>query len=190
MRRLILLLGVLIAGLVPRAAAQPLVRPSARVSGGMLNPSDPFQVTMAFGAAAGIRVGRLGAYGEGLRQSHNGNAGADLTSQARTYWGVALEYEASPSGIHERQGLIQVGAGRLARDPFATSWYARAGVALRYRLAPLVAFTGGLEDRVAFLPYEAARCEMVAERTEWCADAVAKQAQHNFGFILALELTL
>lgn len=173
--------------LIAQESPRPWFRPAVRLQGGMLNPDDPLRVTMAFGAAAGVRLGHFGIFLRGLRQSQNGNAGSDLTSDARTFWGAAFEYEGSTAGVHERQGLVQLGAGRLDRPRFRTSWFVQAGLALRYRVARSLALVGSVEDHAAFLPYEEARCESAPGGGEICTDAVKKQVQHNFGFMIAFE---
>jgi hypothetical protein len=184
------LIAVLLLCAGTLAAQEPTslpIRPALRLYGGMLNPDDPFQVTMAVGAAGGLRVSRFGIFLQELRQSQNGNSGSDLTSAGRTFVGVALEFEGLRGGLQERQGLLQLGGGRLKRSRFETTWYVQAGIALRYRVVPGLALLGDIEDLAAPLPAEPARCEPLATGGELCTGAVVKQVQHNFGFLVALE---
>ena len=190
MRLVLSLVGLLcLAGRLPSQTppASPLGM-SLRLYGGMLNPDDPLQVTIAFGAAAGLRVGKVAVFVRGLQQSQNGNARTDLTTDARTFWGVHLEYEGAPRGRYQRQGLIQVGAGWLERSSFRSTWYVQAGLALRYRVARPLAFVGIVEDYVAKLPFEPARCAPDPAGQPVCDAEIPPHVQHNFGVGVALEV--
>lgn len=153
----------------------------------MLNPDDPFQVTMAAGGAIGIRVRRFDLLLRGLYQAKNGYSDADLEAEGRTFWGIAAEYAVTVSQADRREGLLQFGAGRLHRPHFRTSWFMELGLAGRHRIAPPVALIVSVQDLLVFLPGEEAGCEPIP-RGRFCTAAVTEQAQHNLGVVLAVEV--
>jgi hypothetical protein len=155
---------------VAQPPPRPSIAPVLRIEGGMLNPIDPFHVTVAAGAAVGVRVRRVDVLLRGMRQNRNGYTGADLVVEGRTFWGVTVEYAAAVSQSVRREGLMQLGAGRLHRAGLGTAWFLQAGVGGRYYVAPPVALMVSFQDVLAFLPAGEAR------------------AQHNLAVLLGVEL--
>jgi hypothetical protein len=153
----------------------------------MLNPDDPLQVTAAVGGAIGVRVRRFALILRGLYQGKNGYTGSDLTAEGRTFWGLAAEYALMISEGDQREGVVQVGLGRLHRSHFRTPWFAQLGLGGRYRVAPPVALLVSAQDLVAFLPTEASRCDPIPGG-QFCIAPVVGQIQHNLGLVLAVEL--
>jgi hypothetical protein len=168
---------------VPRSSPTPLFR----VQAGALNPGSLSQVTLAFGAGAGFEWGRHRLVLDATVQSQNRNSGADLTSDARTFLLLHWEYLGRGHGPRQRQIFGRLGGGRVLRSPYKTVWVIDGGVGLRYRMARSLSLIGSLTDAVAFLP---------AESFVYCPDpffscgtlAVKDGPQHNFGFLVGLEL--
>lgn len=181
--------SVVVAQDVPTRALAPFVRLEA----GTLNPGDPFAVTLAYGGAVGVAYRRHALIVHLAQQSRNRNSGPDLTSSARRYAAIAWEYAGLRSGVQERQGVLRLGLGRVTRQPFRTAWFLDAAAMLRYRVAPVLAFLGTLQYAPIAIPEERfVACgpgEGPYTYREYCSDAmITGRVQHNFGFLLGLEL--
>jgi hypothetical protein len=181
-------IGVASAQHAPARSLAPLVR----MEGGMLNPSDPLAVTMAYGGALGLSYRRHALVLRVVRQSANRNSGPDLTSNARLFRSVSWEYQGTPEGILQRQGILRLGVGRVTRNAFRTAWFLDAAIAFRYRLATPVAVIGTLQYMPVFIPEEQfVYCgpgEGPYSYQDSCRDAmVARRIQHNLGFLMGVE---
>ncbi len=176
----------------PRAISAPVSKEGmwfGRLEGGTLNPDAPFNVTLAYGVAAG-RTWRADAIlFHVVRQSRDRNSGADI-NHARTFLLADWEHSFSAAGATERQPFVRVGAGWLFRSPFKSTWAVDLGAGLKYRLAPRLYLLGTLDDLLARLPDETftACVQVIQGLPPSCGPArIIPELQHNFGLTVDLE---
>jgi hypothetical protein len=180
-------------GVTAQAPVSHPLTPLLRLEGGMLNPGGPFTVTMAYGGSLGLSYRRHALLLRVVRQSQNRNSGPDLTSNARLFGSLAWEYQGVGEEIHQRQGIVRLGLGLVARESFRTAWFLDAAFGLRYRLARSVGLIGTLQYAPVIIPGEAfIRCGYGEGPLAYyysCRPAqVEGRLQHNVGFLVALEL--
>ena len=187
----IICVGLTALGVLARpAGGQADGTPIARLEAGMLNASDPFDVTMAFGGALGWQLSRSNALlVRYVRQSQNRNSVADIGSKARGLLTANWEHAFGPSAQYHQQALIRVGVGALFRPLLATAPLVNASLELRYTVHPHVAFVGSLEDDVGRLPRQDFQfCATDASGNPVCQVYTSgAKVQHNFGFLVAIE---
>ena len=183
--------GLAALGALTRPApAQADRTPIARLEAGMLNASDPFDVTMAFGGVLGWQLSHSNALlVRYVRQSQNRNSGEDIGSKARGLLTANWEHAFGPSAQYHRQALIRVGVGALFRPMLATAPLVNASLELRYTVHPHIAFVGGLEDDVGRLPRQDFQfCGVDVSGNPACQVYTSgAKVQHNFGFLVAIE---
>lgn len=163
----------------------------ARLGGGALNPDDPFNTTLAYGAAAGVTIGLSSFLVRVLRQSRDRNSGPDL-SNPRTYGLVDWELAGRPSGAQGRQPFLRLGAGWLWRRPFASTWVADVGAGVRYRLAAHLFVVGAVVDQMARLPHETwVSCFAGGPPSGDCVtNEIKAELQQNYGLLVDVEARL
>ena len=157
-----------------------------RIEGGTLNAGDPFNTTLAFGAAIGVSERSSSFLFRLVRQSRNRNSGSDV-GDARTFALLEWELAGKPEGAMQRQPFFRLGAGLLFQSPFKTAWAADLGVGLRYRVVPRLVVVGALVDQVDWIRNQTSvDCDVIS-----CTTAtVPTQTQHNFGLLVDLEVRL
>jgi hypothetical protein len=182
----VLLASAAAASEVGAQAAGPVVR----LEGGMLNPSDPVQTTLAYGAAAGWQVSDRQALGvRYVRQSGGRNSGADVGRRARGFLTADWEYAFGSEKQYHRQVLVRVGAGALFRYMLATAPILSAGLEVRYPVGRRWSFVGGIEDDVGALPRQDFQsCTVDVNGNPVCTlYTYGGRWQHNYGFLVAAE---
>jgi hypothetical protein len=179
--------AALLALFAATAGVAQAQRPILRVELASLSPDDPTNVTMAYGATAGIQVAaRDAVIVRFLLQSGNRNSGADLGSRARHFYLLSLEHALGPERerLHQ-QYLVRVGVGLVERSPYQTAPAFSGGVGVRYGLARWLALVGAIEDVMAALPADSA---LGCYGT--CMVVVGDKLQHNFNLAVAAEVRL
>jgi hypothetical protein len=181
-------LGALLATAAGAAGmtAQTTRTPIVRLEGGMLNPDDVTQTTLAFGGDVGWQLSRRQAilirY---LRQSQNRNSGTDI-KRARGLLTLDWEYGFGRESQYHRQALVRLGGGALFRPGLATAALVSLGLEVRYAVGARWAFVGSVEDDVGVLPLQEFQscsplgsvCTTFSYGGKW---------QHNYGFLVAGE---
>ncbi|HKA60126.1 MAG TPA: hypothetical protein VKD28_16025 [Gemmatimonadales bacterium] len=181
---------------------------------GTLAPDDPFLVTLAFRASAGINFGGQNALTlEYSRQSANRTLGNDVGKYARQLVGLAWQHAFgdvfSDPEPKKLQYLMRLGGGALIRGTFPAAVgdqdlrnaaFADAGVVIRYPLSARVAAIGTVEDAIAFLPAETVQsyctmqgggmvCYPEGGSSYFTIDRPAT-TQHNLGVVLSMQVRL
>jgi hypothetical protein len=178
------ILGLVLAclGAAPSLGAQ--TRLIGRLEGGTLNANDPFNSTLAFGAAAGITEHSSSFLLHVVRQSWNRNSGSDV-SDGRTFALLDWELAFRPSGAWKRQAFVRLGAGWVFQSPFKSALTADAGAGLRYELTSRLFIVGTVVDQVAWVRTQLFTTCLVTICT---TTTVPSQTQHNFGLLVDLEI--
>jgi len=188
----LLALGVTAPALVAAQREDEVPTPRAfiaRVEVGSLSPNEPFNATMAFGAAAGVDLGGRNAFLlRYTRQSQNRNSGEDLGDRAREFVSVAWEHAYGDAERHVQQYMLRLAGGVLLRDPYAAAPFALVGVAIRYPLGERLSVVGAIEDAMAPLREETFQvCDPDLVPNYPCTYQVGGSLQHNFGLMIAAE---
>jgi hypothetical protein len=180
-----------LVGMLPAVVcAQETRPPTVRLEGGMLNASDPLQVTLAYGGSVGWDLNRSNALlVRYVRQSQNRNSGEGVGGHARGFLTANWEHGFKPSQQYQRQVLIRVGVGALFRYLLATAPVITAGLEVRYAVRRRLAFIGSLEDDMGRLPRQDFQsCSVDAFGNVVCTTyRYGDLLQHNFGFLVAAE---
>jgi hypothetical protein len=180
-----LLLVLALAAIAVPQAARAQSGWLARLEAGTLGPDDPFSVTLSFGAAAGIMRGPSAFLLRVLRQSRDGNSGADV-GHGRTFLLADWERSFKVAGPQGRQAFIRVGGGWLLRSPFKSTWAVDLAAGLKYRLVPRLLIVGVATDLLAMLPNET--FTYCVPGSAICGPAsITSELQSNLGVLMALE---
>ncbi len=184
--------GLLVLGWAPeRAAAQLAGRSLLRLEAGMLNPDDPLQITLAFGAAAGWQVDRSDAFLlRYVRQSQNRNTGEAIGRQARGLLTANWEHAFGARRRYQRQAMIRLGVGALFRYKLATAPLASTSLELRYEVYRRIAFVASIEDDIGNLPrqdFQYCQTDLFGNNPVCTTQRYGGHLQHNYGFIVGAE---
>ena len=160
-----------------------------RLEGGALNPGQLDATTMSVGASAGLAFrGRTALIARFLRQSQNGNSGADLSRNARDIVSLVLEHAWGRAERRRLQYLVRAGAGVMFRSPWEAAPLLTVGVGARYPVYRSVTLVGSFEIDMADLiggAYDTFQWN--PDLLRYVAVRTAAKLQPNFGFLLAVE---
>ncbi len=184
MRASVVALSLIAVCLGTSSAVRAQTGPFGRLEAGTLNADDPFNATMAVGAAVGYTYRASSLMLRAVRQSWDGNSGADVAA-GRTFALVEWELAGRTSGYWERQLFFRLGAGWLFQSPYKSTVANDLGVGIRYRLATRLFLVGSADDQLAWVRRQAfTSCEVGLCTTV----IVPAQIQHNYGLLVDLEI--